>query len=63
MITPLKFYRLNQGIRLGDLAIRAGVSSSLVSKIESGEIMGSSKTRAKIAEVLGVSERNLFGGK
>jgi len=61
MFTQLKFVRLGQGIKLMDLAKKAKISPSLLSKIENGKFKGSEKARARIAEIFDVAPEILFG--
>jgi transcriptional regulator with XRE-family HTH domain len=63
MVTPLRFYRLSKNIKALELARKADISPSLVSKIENGFTCGSKETRMKISKVLDIPEKNLFGGK
>ncbi len=61
MLTPLKFYRMSQQIKAIDLAKYASISASLLSKIETGKIKASKKTRKRLAIELGIQEAVLFG--
>jgi transcriptional regulator with XRE-family HTH domain len=60
MLTPLKFHRLSQQIKALELAKRAKISSSLLSKIETGKIKASRKTRKKLSNELSIPEAVLF---
>jgi len=61
MITPVKFYRMTKEMKAKDLAVMAGISVSLLSKIECGRVGCSPRVKAKIAEALNISESVLFG--
>lgn len=63
MLTQLKIFRLSRGLKLGMIAKQSGISSSFLSRIETGKLKGSQETRRKIARALGVSEIVLFGAK
>lgn len=63
MITPLKLYRMTKNIRTSDLAKKAKLSVSMLSRIENGRILGSQKAKEKISGALGVPQQILFGGK
>ena len=52
--------RILRGVEQGDLARRAGVSQSLVSKVESGVANPSLETIKSIADSLGVTYEELF---
>lgn len=51
----IRVIRMSQGIRQGELARRAGISPSMLNKIEMGGRNASIETAAKIARALGVS--------
>ena len=61
MLTQLKFQRLARNIKAIELAKKAKISVSLLSKIETGQIRPSKRARRKIAEAMGLSEKILFG--
>ena len=52
--------RMLRGVEQGDLARRAGVSQSLISKVESGTANPSLGTIKSIADSLGVTYEELF---
>lgn len=57
----IRALRLALGITQVDLARRVGVSASLLSRAERGEIRPWPRLRRASAEALGVSEAVLFG--
>lgn len=60
--TPLRTERVRAGWRLGALAKKIDLNENTLYRIESGRTSHpSSKTRQKLAGVLGVSEAALFG--
>lgn len=61
MLTIIRLYRLAKGIKAKELAQKSSLSISMISKIESGKVIPSPKTRARIAKALGVLEEILFG--
>lgn len=61
MLTQVKIFRLSKGLKLGVIAKQSGISASFLSRIETGKLKGTRKTRHKIAKALGVSEEILFG--
>ncbi len=63
MLTQLKIFRLSKGLKLGTVAKRSGISTSFLSRIETGKLKGTKETRRRIAKVLDVSEEMLFGIK
>ena len=63
MLTLLKFHRLTKEMKISELAKRAKVSVSLLSRIESGKSRGSKRTRTKISTILEIPEKILFGAK
>lgn len=56
----LKFYRLQKGYSMKELAEKAGISTSKYQMIEQGEQTASSEVVDKIAKVLKVSPNHLF---
>jgi transcriptional regulator with XRE-family HTH domain len=56
----LKFVRLNNGLRQDDLAIQTGIPQYRISRLERGESRPTQDERARIAQVLGVSEDTIF---
>jgi transcriptional regulator with XRE-family HTH domain len=63
MLTQLKIFRLSRGLRLGVVAKQIGISTSFLSRIETGKLKGTKETRRKIAKAFGVSEEVIFGEK
>jgi transcriptional regulator with XRE-family HTH domain len=60
MMTPLKYFRLSQGIKQKELAKQLGMNNGYLSNIENGKLRGTKETRRKIAELLRVPEGVLF---
>ena len=56
----IKQQRILLDLTRGELAIKAGVSPTLIGRIEKGERSPSARTLRKIANVLGISEVELF---
>ena len=50
-------------MKISELAKRAKISVSLLSRIESGKSRGSKSTRGKISKILAIPEKILFGTK
>ncbi|MCA1716898.1 MAG: helix-turn-helix domain-containing protein [Actinobacteria bacterium] len=57
----VKEFRRRRGLRLEDLAERAGVSRAMISKVERGEKNPTLVVAAKVAEGLGVTFSELLG--
>lgn len=60
-MTTLERLRREQGLDQKDLAVRAGVAQSTVSRAESGGKL-TTQTALALARVLNVSVEDLFGG-
>jgi transcriptional regulator with XRE-family HTH domain len=56
----LKFYRLQNGFSMKELAEKADISTSKYLMIEQGDQTASSEVANKIAEILKVSPNHLF---
>jgi transcriptional regulator with XRE-family HTH domain len=56
----LKHARMMRGMRLRDVAAKAGCSESLISKVENGRANPSINTLHRIANVLGINIGQLF---
>jgi transcriptional regulator with XRE-family HTH domain len=54
--------RLAQGLTLGDVAARAGISRAMLSRLETGDAMPSLDTLAALTTALGVSLTDLLQG-
>ncbi len=61
MLTQLKLQRLARDMKAVELAEKARMSVALLSKIETGKIVASQKSRRKLAEAMGLSQKLLFG--
>src|ERR1700741_1707085 len=53
--TVVKEHRTNQGLTIADVAEQSGLSRSLVSKIENGQVSTSLDSIVSIARALGIS--------
>lgn len=56
----LKFYRLNKGFSMKEIAEKAGISTSKYQQIEQGEQTASCEVATKIAQILEVSPNHIF---
>lgn len=56
----LKFHRLSKGLRMKEMAEKAGISVSKYQQIENGEQTATSEVANKIAEILAVSPNHIF---
>lgn len=63
MLTFIKIQRLSKNIKAKNLALEAGISPSLLSRIERGLCNGTKKTREKLSKALNIPEKILFGRK
>jgi transcriptional regulator with XRE-family HTH domain len=59
-IHPLRRYRLQQGWTGYELADVAGISTAMISMIETGERTPGPATKIRIARALGVRVRDVF---
>lgn len=55
----IKLLRQNRGLSARQLSLKAGLSSSYVGKLEAREIEPSVRAFAQIAQVLGMSQREI----
>ena len=58
-MSPMKRTRMERGFRQMDIARKANVSESQLSKIETGRVDPSNEVLAKIAAALGVAPEEL----
>ena len=59
-MTPAKKARTKKNLTLADVARKCGVSAASISRIERGCQVASPETAAKLARVLGISERKIL---
>lgn len=61
MLSQLQLQRLVRGLKAIEVARRAGVSPTLLSRIERGQVRPSLRVRRRLSRVLRVPEQTLFG--
>ncbi|NJP28077.1 helix-turn-helix transcriptional regulator [Microbispora sp. SCL1-1] len=59
-MSPLRAWRLANGLSLQDVSDLSGISVSMISRVERGQKRLSPLTKAKVARRLGVRIRDLF---
>lgn len=60
MLSQLQMLRLSKGLKAVDVASKAGISPSLLSKIERGHIRPADRTKKRLAKALRVGVKTLF---
>lgn len=60
--SPVRVWREYRGLKIADLAARAGISKSYISEIENGNRDGTFATMSKLARGLGVTLDDLDPG-
>jgi len=61
MVTQLRLHRLFSGLKAIEVARRAGISPTLLSRVERGQVRPSLRVRRRLSRVLRVPEQTLFG--
>lgn len=56
----LKFLRISRNLRQGDLARKAGLDQTCVSRLESGRMNPTPREAARLSKALGVPSDRLF---
>lgn len=59
-MNSLKFYRLRKELTMKEMAEKVGISQSLYSYIEKGEVNASQEVAEKICEILNVPREGIF---
>lgn len=59
-MSPLRSWRLRNGLSLQEVSDLIGVSASMISRVERGQKQLSPLTKVKVARRLGVRVRDLF---
>ncbi|MET8381604.1 helix-turn-helix transcriptional regulator [Streptosporangium canum] len=59
-MSPLRVWRLKNGLSLEDVADLSGLSPAMISRVERGQRQMAPLTKVKVARRLGVRVRDLF---